>query len=234
MHNALKGGLVPWISMIDSFIHIIQNTLLPLGAGGIFLAGVLEEFISPVPSPLVMLGAGFFFLEGAVDAAFVQTLIFTVAIPVALGITIGSLVIYGAAYAFGKPILVRWGNFIGLNWSDVERLQVRMRGTSRDEWLVFLARAVPIIPSTAIAAFCGVIRMRVVKYLIITAAGVFIRAIILALIGWQAGSLYQEYAHIIARYEKWVLLVILAAALAFIAYRIYKRNRPLHGGSTSV
>ena len=47
--------------MIAETIVLIEKTLLPLGAFGIFVASLLEEVVAPIPSALVQLSAGFSF-----------------------------------------------------------------------------------------------------------------------------------------------------------------------------
>ena len=102
--------------MIASIIAYLNQVVLPLGAGGVFLASVIEEVISPVPSPVVQMAAGFFFLSGPFSPSLLFTLVFVVVIPVALGVTVGSLVLYYLAYYAGKPLLLRWGRYIGISW----------------------------------------------------------------------------------------------------------------------
>lgn len=206
--------------MIEQTISALQEYLIPLGAAGVFAAAFLEEVVAPIPSAAVMMAAGFFFLEGSWTAGMLGALLFKVALPISLGVTIGSLFIYYIAYFAGKPAILKWGKWLGVSWKEIEAAEQRFSKGAKDELLVLALRTVPIVPSAAIAGFCGLVRMNVRTYAIYTFIGTFARACILGLVGWQVGNVYGRYADVIGRYEDWVLYVIAASVLGFIAWRI--------------
>jgi membrane protein DedA with SNARE-associated domain len=210
--------------VIENLLIFLEQNIIPIGAGGVFLAGVIEEVIAPIPSALVMTAAGFLFVSGPVGADSIFKLILLVALPSAAGVTLGSLVVYGAAWWGGRALLDRWGRFLGLYWSDVEKLEAKLKESKKDEISVISARVIPIVPSVAISAFCGFIRMNLWKYLWITFLGMFIRAIILGSIGWQVGNVYHRYAEFISRLESLLFIVIGLLAAGFACY-IFIENR---------
>ncbi len=210
--------------MIETTIQFIQSVLLPLGAWGVFLASFLEEIIAPIPSALVITLSGFFFLKGAFSLALLAKLFFVVVLPASLGVTIGSLFVYALAHIFGKPILVKWGKWLGLSWNDIEKLQNKFDTKKTDELALFLLRTIPIIPSVAISAFYGLIRYDLKKYFIYTFLGTCVRATILAIIGWQVGSFYYKYASTITHIESYFLVAISTILVLFIIYRISKKR----------
>jgi len=91
--------------MIQTLISIVQNSIVPLGGYGVFLAEFLQEVIMVIPSTIISLGFGFFFLHGPLSVALVKTLFLTIVIPATLGFTLGSLIIYSIAYWGGRPLL---------------------------------------------------------------------------------------------------------------------------------
>jgi len=205
----------------------LQAYIIPLGAWGVFLASITEEIITPIPSALVMMTAGFIFLKGAFNLALVHKLIFVVVIPSAIGVTIGSYVIYAVGYFGGKPAIQKWGKYFGVSWESVEHFQEKKVIRRTENVALFLARALPFIPSTTIAFFCGFIRQPLMLYTAITFFGILVRSTILALLGWYAGEVYTLYAHAGSYLEAILFWIPLGAVIIFILYRRYAFKKQL-------
>lgn len=207
--------------MIEGLIHFLQTTILPLGVVGVFLASVIEEVVAPIPSALIMTMSGFIFVSGSFSIDTILALLFKVALPAALGVTIGSYFVYFIARYGGKILIERWGKYIGLYWSDIEKLQSYFSGTKKDDLIIGGARVLPFFPSVAISAFCGLIQMHPLKYFAISFIGVFFRGVILGIVGWQVGNVYAQYAVLIGKLENVVLISTVVAILWFfvIKYR---------------
>lgn len=210
--------------MIETVIHLLELYIIPLGGFGVFAAEVIEEVIVPIPSAVILLGSGFLFLKGAFSVSLVSTLLFTIVIPATLGLTLGSLVIYGFAYKGGKPFLDRFGTWIGVSWADIESIQRKFEEGTFDEWTFILARVFPVVPSVLIAVFCGLTRMPIRKYITLTLVGAFFKAFFLAIIGWQVGTLYLKYANVIGHIENTVFALIILGTVGFVVYRKFKRK----------
>ena len=102
--------------MIDSIIQTIQTLVTTYGAFGIFLGALIEEVISVIPSAAVIMFSGFFVMGGLpIDTTSVYKLLISVSLPVALGLTLGSLLIYSLAYYFGAPFINRFGKYFGVS-----------------------------------------------------------------------------------------------------------------------
>lgn len=214
--------------MIESTIAYIQALIVAHGAWGVFLATMIEEAVAPIPSALVPLAAGFFLLPA--DHSFMQIAVealIIVAIPVTLGITIGSSIVYGIAYAGGKPIVDRFGKYVGLNWSAIESIEARMTKGRRDEITLFALRLVPVIPGVALSGFCGALRYPFARFATITLIASGIRAYALAILGWQVGELYTRYIDMVSMYEDWILsgIVIVVLAGVFVHFARAHRTR---------
>ncbi len=210
--------------MIETVIGLLEHYVIPLGGFGVFTAEIIEEIIVPIPSAMILLGSGFLFLKGALSWSLVGTLLFTVAIPAAFGLTLGSLVIYALAYKGGKVFIDRYGTWVGISWKDIENLERKFEEGSYDEWSMILARVFPIIPSVLIATFCGLTRMPVRKYATLTFIGAFFKAVLLGLIGWQVGELYIKYAGIISHIENTTLVLVVGGTVLFLGYRKRKQK----------
>ncbi len=205
--------------MVENLVNLLEIYVLPWGALGVFVASVLEEVVAPIPSALIMTMSGFIFVTGGVSFSSISTLIFVVAIPASLGVTIGSYFIYFIARYGGKFTIEKWGKYVGLYFSDIEKLQNKLSGTKKDEILIGSARILPIVPSVAISAFCGIMEMNLVKYFFITLIGTFFRGLILGAIGWQVGNVYEMYADLINSIEKIVLLSTIFGLAVFVVLK---------------
>ncbi len=211
--------------MIDSVVVFFQNTLLPLGAIGVFSAAFLEEVIAPIPSTIVLVGSGFILASGALSLDTLFSLVFKVAIPAALGMALGSLFVFGLAYFFGKPAIERWGKWFGLTWEDIEKSKEKFSKGPKDEITLFVLRATPAVPSVAISAFAGLIRFPLRPYLLYSFLGSIVRALILGFVGSRVGALYFHYAEEISDIENYVLVSIAILIVAFVVYRFVKNKK---------
>lgn len=209
--------------MLASILEFLTNTLLPLGPSGVFLASIIEEVIAPIPSALVMLGSGFLFVNGPFSFDALVRLFTHVALPAALGVAIGSLVVYSIARYAGTALLIKYGYIFGVSESDITKAHEYFSQSKRDDVAVFIARVIPVVPAVVIALGAGLIRMPVLRYLSISFAGTIIRAFILGAIGWQTGELYVLYADKIKAWEN-VMWVVLGVLCVYGLVRLYKRK----------
>lgn len=209
--------------MIETIITFLEHTLIPLGAFGIFLASVIEAVVVPIPSAAVLYASGFLFLSSLSGFAFYSKLFFTIAIPAAIGSTIGSYAIYGAGYFFGKPFFERSGKWIGITWQEIESLQSRFSKGPRDEISLIVLRSIPVIPAAALSALAGIIRMRPLNYGFSTLIGSIVRGLILAWIGGEVGSLYKTHLEFVNKWES-VILVIGVFAVVGVGVFLFKRK----------
>jgi len=162
--------------------------------------------------------SGFFFAND------IFSLVLKVALPAAIGTTLGSYVVYFVARYGGKLVLEKWGKYFGLFWEDIEKLTAKLTNTKKDEIIIAVARMTPVIPSVAVSAFCGIVGMNIYRYFFITIAGVFVRSVILGAIGWQAGNIYQKYATTISSIENAVLLSTISALVIFFVLKYKGEN----------
>lgn len=220
--------------MIESLILFIHTHLLPLGGLGVFLASIVEEILAPIPSAAVIFASGFLLVSGPVNLSSLTDLILKVAVPASLGITLGSFFVYGIAYYAGKPILTKWGKWLGLSWEDVEKIQRRFSQTAFDEASLFAIRAIPIIPSAVISAFCGLIRFPIRSYVIYSVLGLIVRSMLLGFVGWQIGTLYYRYAAYVTLFENIIFGAVIIFVVVFAGWRIYKYKKQAANNQNSV
>lgn len=211
--------------MFSEIVIFLEEFIIAYGPLGIFFASILEEVIAPIPSTAVIMGSSFFIMGNSqISFQAFEKLFLYIAIPAASGVTIGSLFIYGIVYEVGKPFVDRWGKYLGLSWEEIEKTEERYSEKNLIELSLFIARALPIIPSVVISAFCGFIKFDIKKYLFVTFFGTLVRAFILGFIAWQFGSLYNQIESQIAISEEIVIIGLVIAVICFIIYKKYKNR----------
>ena len=213
--------------LFTDFILNLESILITYGPLGVFLGSIIEEIITPIPSTLIIMGTSFIILKGvAISPDSILSLFINIVLPASFGVTVGSLLVYGITYFAGKPFLERWGKYLGFSWDDIQKTEERFQKSCSDIILLFTLRALPVLPSVAISAFCGFIRYDLRKYLIITFLGTIIRAFILGFIGWQFGSIYQTAANELAYIEEISISVVIIAIVAYVIYlKKFKKNK---------
>lgn len=206
--------------MLEYIIKLLESFFINYGSWGVFIGCIIEEIIAPIPSTIVILGSSMFILDGEIItiSSFLKLLL-EVSFPAALGMTIGSLFIYFLCYFIGKEFIIKWGKYFTLNWEDFEKTSKRIENQEQTDIFLFGVRAIPIIPSVVISAFCGIIRYDIKKYILITFFGGFIRATILGFIGWQFGSFYDTISNDISSLEEIVLIIIIIGLIAWFIKR---------------
>lgn len=189
------------------------------------MASIIEEIIAPIPSTLVIMGSSFLILKGypiAVDS--IMRLLIYVVLPASAGVTLGSLFVYAIGYFLGSPFIKRWGKYMGVSWDDIEKAEGRFSQGQSDNLILFILRAVPVVPSVAISIFCGFIRYRLRDYITFTFMGSLVRGFVLGILGWQFGMLYLEISQQISFLEELVLLVLVIALGVYLYWRKTKKD----------
>lgn len=209
----------------EIFIHI-QQFMVNYGALGVFLASFLEEIIAPIPSTLVVMGSSFIILKNNIVSVYsVLKLFAQVVLPASLGMTLGSILIYFIAYYAGIPFIKRWGKYLGLSHEDIQNTNHHFKKQNRDNLILFILRAVPVVPSIAISAFCGFIRFNFKNYLLYSFLGSLVRTTILGFIGWQFGRFYLSISQEISFIEELLLGIMIAGLIVYIIFKRRKNNQ---------
>lgn len=210
--------------MFSSLIHFALNDLVPLGAMGVFLGSFIGEVVGPFPSIGMILAASFWFVD---HLQFSFTLIFKIffliSLPEALGVTLGSFVIYSIGYFGGKPAIEKIGKYFGLSWRSIEKFHNKLQNTKKEGLYLFIMRAVPLIPNMLINAACGLLRVNTYRYTIATFSGSFARATIYAFTGWYLGNKYRVYSKFFVQYERRIFIALIIVVFLFLIAFVIKK-----------
>ena len=195
-----------------------------VGYLGVAFWVALESVIIPIPSELVLPFAGFLVGEGTA----VEPLTggawnyWLVVLAGTIGATVGALVAYGIGAWGGRPIIERWGRYLGIQPADLDRADVFF--ARHGEAASFFGRLVPIIRSLVSFA-AGVARMPVGRFTVFTFLGSLPWTALLVFAGVQLGANWETVGGLLKRFEYAVLAILVVIVLAWIWLRIIKPRR---------
>lgn len=166
------------------YLHLINDIVLEpnfASATVIFFFSLFNEIISVVPYALILSGQ-LIFLNDSLSISLLARLLVFVALPVGLGSTFGTLLLYAIVYFGGKPAVERYQKYLRFKWEDVEKVSGRFKGVWYDEIVFLVLRCIPVIPSFPVTAAAGFFRMRFAPYLVLTVVGLTIRMMLTLII----------------------------------------------------
>lgn len=199
----------------------VYNTV---GYLGVALWVAIESVIIPIPSELVLPFAGFLVGEGTaiepLTGAPWNLLLVTLA--GTIGATVGALIAYAIGAWGGRPVIERWGRWLGITPADLDRAEAFFE--RRGALAAFFGRMIPVIRSLVSFA-AGVARMPLVPFVVFTFLGSLPFTFLLVFAGIQLGANWEVIGGILKRFEYAVVAGLIAAALVWIWFRILKPRR---------
>jgi membrane protein DedA with SNARE-associated domain len=185
-----------------------------------FLGSIIEEIVAPIPSPLVMTTVG--------SIAFVQhkplVFLLLMALVSTIGKTIGCLFFYFISDKFEDIIMPRFGKFIGLSHKDVEGIGKHFNGTWKDDVILIILRAIPIMPSTPISLACGFIKLDIKTFIRSTMIGAYFRSLTFLYLGYAGMSTVTSGIESTKSIMEIIVVIIIVVFFAFIYIKRGKGN----------
>ena len=195
-----------------------------VGYLGVALWVAIESVIVPIPSELILPFAGFLVGEGtAIEPITGQPWQFwLVVLAGTLGATIGALIAYAIGAFGGRPLIERWGRYLGITPADLDRADDFF--ARHGQAASFFGRMLPVIRSLVSFA-AGVARMPLLPFVIFTFLGSLPWTALLVFAGMQLGANWEEVGAIVKQFEYAILAVLAVFGLAWIWFRIIKPRR---------
>jgi len=194
-------GLTEWITSV----------VAGLGYPGIFLLMTVEGIITPIPSELIVPFAGYLAQRGVFNLGIVIAV-------ATVGSTFGSTVAYYIGYYGGRPLVLRYGRFVGLGEDDIRWAEAWFK--KYGDWGNFLGHALPGVRSF-MSFPAGMAKMNLKRYVVSTALGSAAWNTVLAV----AGFLLLDRWIAVAETTSNIDLYIVVAAIAGIVGYVYWRKR---------
>ena len=148
---------------------------------GVLVAALLETIIPPIPTLAVFPTAGFLASQKGIPPEGLIPLI----VLGATGATIGSSALYLAALKLGRAVMLRYMSRLRISEGRLERVEAWFE--KHGDKAVFLGRLVPVMREM-ISIPAGLLRMRVVRFVVYTYAGSTVWACATILAGYYFGE----------------------------------------------
>lgn len=187
----------------------------------VFLGAAIEEILAPIPSPIVMTIAG----SLAVAQGKIWTDLVILALIGAVGKTLGCYILYIASDKLEDIVIGKFGKFFGLSHKEIESLGMHFSGGLRDDIIIFLARAIPIVPTAPVSIVCGAIKIRLRTYLVSTFLGTIIRNMFYLYLGYVGLASYEKVIGQFESLEKIATVTLGLALVGGIAVIWYAKNK---------
>jgi membrane protein DedA with SNARE-associated domain len=201
-----------------------------VGYLGVAIWVAIESVVIPIPSELVLPFAGF--LVGTGDAVEPLTgqpwSYWLVVIAGTLGATAGGLIAYAIGLYGGRPIVERWGRYLGISHADLDRAESFF--ARYGEAASFFGRLVPVVRSLVSFA-AGISRMPLPKFVLFTFLGSLPFTALLVFAGVQLGANWESVGPILKRFEYAIVAVLAVIVVAWIWFRIIKPRRAARAGA---
>ncbi len=207
------------INQIVDYIKMLAGST-PLGVF-VFVGSILEEIIAPIPSPLVMM------LAGTLAHAQNHTLpyLLLLALLASFGKTIGSWFFYILADKTEDLVLTRFGKILGISHKEIEAIGKHFNGGWKDDVILFLLRAVPIMPTTLTSLVCGAIKLNIRTYLRATFFGYCVRSFIFLYLGYTGIATYDSLSGGLGSVESFIKIAFAFGLVVLLVWVFYKRGK---------
>jgi membrane protein DedA with SNARE-associated domain len=203
---------------------LVTQIYTSVGYLGVALWVAIESVIIPIPSELVLPFAGFLVGQGtAIEPLTGQPWnVILVTLFGTVGATLGALVAYAIGMFGGRPVIERWGRYLGITPEDLDRADdfFDRHGNAA----AFFGRMVPVIRSLVSFA-AGIAHMPLGRFVVFTFLGSLPWTLLLVVAGVVMGANWEEIGGILKRFEYLVLAILAVSALLWIWFRIVKPRR---------
>jgi membrane protein DedA with SNARE-associated domain len=189
--------------MSDWIVRLIEDA----GYLGVAFLMFLETVFPPIPSEIIMTVAGLGAAKGKMN-------IIAVIASGTAGAMLGNYFWYLVARVIGvdrlKPIIIRWGRFLTLDWQEIEKAE-RLFGTQG--WaIVFFGRMLPTLRSL-ISIPAGLLKMRLSTFVFWSTIGTVGWTALLGLAGYVMGKSFEQVDAFVGPIAIAVIVVIVIGYL---------------------
>ena len=192
--------------MGEWIIELISSS----GYWGIAFLMALENIFPPIPSELIMGVGGLAVARGTME-------FWPLLAAGTVGSTLGNYVWFLAGdrlgYARLQPFVARWGRWLTLEWSGIERAAEFFR--RHGEWIVFALRFSPFL-RTMVSLPAGLAHMKHGKFLLFTFAGAAVWNALLI----KGGHFLADYSDLVNRWAGPVVLGFVGLAVGGYIWRV--------------
>jgi membrane protein DedA with SNARE-associated domain len=204
--------------------QLVTDMYEVVGYVGVALWVAIESVIIPIPSELILPFAGFLVGEGvAIEPLTGRPWSLPLVVAAGtLGATGGGLIAYAIGYWGGRPIIARWGRFLGVTMDDLDRMEAFFAKYGVAASLI--GRLIPVVRSL-VSFGAGVGRMPIVPFTVFTFLGSLPFTFVLVFIGVQLGANWESIGAVLKQFEYLIVGILVVVVLAFLYIRLVRPRR---------
>jgi membrane protein DedA with SNARE-associated domain len=188
----------------------VEHFLSSWGYVALVLLTVAEAACIPFPSEVTVGFAGYLASTGRLDLAVVIVL-------ATAGETVGALIAYTVGRVGGRPLVDRFGRYILLTHSDLDRAEHWF--DTKGEWSVLVGRVVPLVRAF-IGLPAGIAEMKLPRFAVLTLIGSLVWIGTLASVGYELGGEWHKVSHALGIAGYAFAVVAVAGIALFVARRL--------------
>ena len=199
-----------------------------VGYVGVALAVALETIVAPIPSEVILPMAGWKVSQSAADPSVLEPLTnlpWNIPMAVALataGSVLGAVVGYAIGAWGGRPLLDRYGRYVGISDGDLDRAD---RWFDRwGSWAVFFGRMVPLV-RTFVSYPAGISRMPMGRFLLFSTLGSLPWNLGLIYAGFVVGENYPQIEAALKPYEYVIYAIVIGLVLLLVGRWWWSKRR---------
>lgn len=196
---------------IEEVLTAITNIIAAMGYWGVGIGMAIESANIPLPSEVILVFGGYLVSIGRLE------FYMTVAAGT-IGGMVGSSLSYYLGYKGGRPLLVKYGRYIGFS---VKHLEMSEKWFDKyGEATVFFTRLMPII-RTFISLPAGIAKMHFGKFFIYSLLGSIPWSFLLVYIGLKLGQNWKAISPWFHRLD----VVVAIAIVAIVVFYFWRKKR---------
>jgi len=208
--------------MLGHVVEWIVSVVGQWGYWGIVVMMFLESSCFPFPSEVVMIPAGYlssaaYRSSGSYQPGHEMNIWIAVLMGI-IGSWLGALFNYYLARGLGRPLLLKWGKYLLISENSFVKAERFFQ--AHGEIGTFTGRLIPVVRQY-ISLPAGLVRMRMLPFLLYTGAGAGAWVTVLAWIGYVAGQ-NEELWH---RYSRQATVVAVAGCAVILAVYVALHRR---------
>ncbi len=207
--------------MIENIAQWIINIISTLGYPGIILTMAIESALIPLPSEVIMPFSGYLVSTGRFELIWVG-------VAGAVGNVLGSLLAYALGY-WGHERIVRrfirkWGKWILLTEEELDSAEKLLH--KYKDLVVIGSRVLPGV-RTVISLPCGIARLPLPRFIVLTFVGSLVWSIFLAYIGFVLGQNWHSLGPVFHKLDAVIVVLIIVVVVWYIYKRLgHQKSRP--------
>jgi membrane protein DedA with SNARE-associated domain len=206
----------------------MQHYLITYGYVAVFVLTVLESACFPIPSEVTLAFGGALcstsFAASSGDQPLNLVLVIVVGI---IGSVVGSFVAYVVGRTGGRALVDRWGKYVFLTHSDLDKAHAWFE--KKGDVAVLVGRVIPLVRSV-ISLPAGVAEMQPLRFGIFTTLGVSVWVSLFTILGYNFSDHYEQWTKGVG-WVGYIIGGVIAGMITVFIYHRYKQIKKERGTS---